>query len=78
LSANFELTQYLLKNTDIDFVINIGICGKKSDAPSDVFLAYRSKYLSNNREVVHPLYLDFPYVVSLACSDRIITSEEAL
>lgn len=78
ISATFELTQYLLKNSDIDFVLNIGICGKKMEANTDMFLAYRSKNLANNREVVHPLYLDFPYVESLASSEKIITDEADL
>jgi len=72
------LTQYLLKNSDIDFVLNIGICGKKTEANTDMFLAYRSKNLANNREIVHPLYLNFPHVESLASSEKIITDEADL
>ncbi len=78
LNTVFELTQYVSKNIDIDFVVNIWICGKIIWASNELFLAYRSKYLSNMREYIHPLYLDFLPVESLACSDKIITNEQEL
>lgn len=77
-NALFSLTEYIWKNSNIDFVINIWICGKKESAKKELFLAYRSKNLANERESIHPLYLDFANVESLACSEKIITSEKEL
>lgn len=74
----FEVQKYL-QNHDVDFMVNIWVCGKKSDQVSDsVFQVYRIKHLHNSKESLCPLYITTGDLCSIGCSEKVVTDQVSL
>lgn len=74
------LQNYLFSH-QVDFIINIWVCGihpNIKNIPTPLVQAYRIKNLANLRESIVPLYLEVSPLISLASSEKIITSSEEL
>ncbi|MDD3793815.1 MAG: hypothetical protein PHI37_03320 [Candidatus Gracilibacteria bacterium] len=65
-----NLTRFL-ENNSFDFIINIGVCGYKTEK-IDAFQVARIYNLANNKELIVPNLIDFLSLQSIACSDKII------
>ena len=83
----FALTTYLEEHKDIDFVVNIGVCGW-SPHPSpllweerecnDFIQVWRIKNIANDRELIVPVFFEFEKIKSIACSEKIVYDERIL
>lgn len=78
LNTSYAIKKYIDEKKKPDFIINIWVCGKKSDIYNDFFQVYRIKNLSHNKEVICPSYIDIFPLKSIACSDKIITNWDEL
>lgn len=78
LNTIYSIKDYIEKNTKPDFIVNIWVCWKTENESDDFFQVYRIKNLSNNKEVICPVYIDFLELNSIACSDKIITDKNSL
>jgi len=65
-----NLTRFL-ENNSFDFIINIGVCGYKTEK-IDAFQVARIYNLANNKELIVPNLIAFLSLQSIACSDKII------
>ena len=65
-----NLTRFL-ENNSFDFIINIWVCGYKTEK-IDAFQVARIYNLANNKELIVPNLIDFLSLQSIACSDKII------
>ncbi|MDD2907631.1 MAG: hypothetical protein PHH98_03235 [Candidatus Gracilibacteria bacterium] len=65
-----NLTRFL-ENESFDFVINIGVCGYKTEI-IPAFQVARIYNLSNNKELIIPNLIDFLSLKSIACSEKIV------
>ena len=72
-----NLTRFLEKNRDFNFVINIGVCWYKDDN-KDLLQIARVFNLSNNKELIIPNLFDFGQLSSIACSEKIIYDSDSL
>ncbi len=69
----YELQRYLWNNS-VDFILNIGVCGKNSHETSPhMFHVSRIKNFSNNRESLPHQYIPYENLQSIGCSEKIIT-----
>lgn len=73
----YAIKDYMSKN-HIDFLVNFWVCWKKELSSDDFFQVYRIKKLSDYKEYLPPIYIEKNNLESIACSDKIITSEEEL
>ncbi len=86
----FNLTKFLEKNNNIDFIVNIWVCGyslplsqpfppreKGAEVPK-VIQAWRIKNLSDSKEKIIPNFIDFTEIESIACSEKIIYDKNKL
>lgn len=72
----YSLSSELSKNK-YDLIVNIWICWVVNNSlPKELFQVYRIKNLSNNREVITPIYSQMLDLKSILSSEKIITSEE--
>ncbi|MDD3145380.1 MAG: hypothetical protein PHV23_04690 [Candidatus Gracilibacteria bacterium] len=71
-----NLTRFL-ENNSFDLVINIGVCGYKTEK-IDAFQVARIYNLSNSKEVIVPNLIDFLSLESIACSEKIVTDNNIL
>lgn len=78
LNTIYSIKDYIEKNAKPDFIVNIWVCWKTESESEDFFQVYRIKNLSNNKEVICPVYIDFLELHSIACSDKIITDKSEL
>jgi len=65
-----NLTRFL-ENNSFDFIINIWVCGYKTEK-IEAFQVARIYNLANLKEVIVPNLIDFLSLQSIACSDKII------
>jgi len=65
-----NLTRFL-ENNSFDFIINIWVCGYKTEK-IDAFQVARIYNLANLKELIVPNLIDFLSLQSIACSDKII------
>lgn len=76
-NAIFETTTYLQTHQDIDFILNVWVCGKKDNTSSDeMFQVYRIKHLFSLKESLCPLYIDIWNLQSIGSSEKVITSPD--
>jgi len=73
----YSIKDYLSKNK-VDFLVNFWVCWSVENASKDYFQVYRIKKLSDNKEILTPIYIDFLSLKSILCSDKIITKENEL
>lgn len=74
----YNFKNYLDKNWNPDFVVNMWVCWKIVDV-KDIFVQiYRIKNLADWKEKVCPIYLQIWELKSIASSEKIITSIEDL
>lgn len=78
LNASYAIKNYISEKKKPDFIVNIWVCGKITSKWGDFFQVYRIKNISNNREVICPIYVHIFWLESLACSDKIITNTPEL
>lgn len=78
LNIVYSLKDYIFNKWKPDFIINIGVCWCKNDKYKDFFQVYKIKNLSNNREVIVPVYIEYLDLKWIYCSDKIITSKDEL
>lgn len=78
LNVVYSLKSYIFNKWKPDFIINIGACWCKNDKYKDFFQVYKIKNLSNNREVIVPVYTEYLDLKWIYCSDKIITSKNEL
>lgn len=82
-----NLTRFLEKNDDFDFVINIWVCWHKENEKYkekiinnkwEVIQVWRVFNLANQKELIIPNLIDFWKLSSIACSEKIIYNEDDL
>lgn len=73
----YTLQDYLTKN-EIDFVVNIGVCGVKKETNKKLVQVYRIKNLASEKEALMPIYFQLGELVSLGSSEKIITNQESI
>ncbi len=71
----YTLQDYLTKN-EIDFVVNIWVCGVKKETNKKLFQVYRIKNLANEKEALVPIYFQLGELISLGSSEKILTNQE--
>lgn len=74
----YSMKDYICKNGKPDFIVNIWVCWKINDNFNDFFQVSRIKYLSNNKEVINPIYIKAHTLKSILCSDKIITEKSQM
>lgn len=72
-----NLTRFLEKNNDFDFVINLWICGYKNEK-KEFFQVSRILNSSNNKEIIIPNLIDFWSLESIFCSEKIVYDNSIL
>lgn len=78
LNISYQIKEYINKKWKPDFIVNIWVCWKVNNFFNDFFQVSRIKYLSNNKELLPPIYCNFFDLKSISCSDKIITSENEI
>ncbi len=74
----YEIKNYLSKN-NVSFIVNIWVCWlKEQNIDLDFFQVYKINKLSNKKESICPIYIDFLYLKTIDCSDKIITDKNDL
>lgn len=74
----FELQNYLYQR-GVDFIINLWVCGiVKGVKIPPVVQIYRIKNTSNQRESIVPIYFEFAPLISIASSEKTITTNEEM
>lgn len=75
----FEVQKYLDSHQDIDFLLNVWVCGKKwADISSDMFQVYRIKHLHSQKESLCPIYINTWNLKSIWCSEKVATDSDSL
>ncbi len=72
-----NLTRFLEKNWDFDFVLNIWTCWYKSDY-KDFFQVIRIFNFSNKKELLVPHLINFWDFESIFCSEKVVFDSETL
>jgi len=72
----YNLTTFLSRNT-FDFVVNIWVCWYTSEK-SDLVQITRIFNLSNKKELISPIFVDFAKIESIFCSEEIVYSPISL
>lgn len=72
-----NLTRFLEKNNDFDFLVNIWICGYDNEK-KDFFQVARIINSSNNKELIIPNLINFWDLESIFCSEKIIFDSNLL
>ena len=78
LSTIYNLKDYLDKKQKPDFLVNIWVCWKSNWWNDDLFQVYKIKNLSNLKEAISPVYIDFLELKKIICSDEVLTSNEKM
>ncbi len=73
----FNLTKFLEKNNDIDFIINIWVCWFKKYRENFIQI-WRIKNILNNKELIIPNFINFWKIDSIACSEDIIYNSDEI
>ena len=85
----FNLTKYLEKNNQIDFIVNIWVCGyiplsqpfpprEKGEKVQKLIQVWRIKNFANLKEKIIPNFINFANVESILSSEQIISEENIL
>ncbi|MBS9775154.1 hypothetical protein KGV52_00410 [Candidatus Gracilibacteria bacterium] len=72
-----ELTKFLEQHTQIDFLLNIGVCGKKQMEKKYLNIA-RIVNIYTKKELIVPQLLGYKNMNSIVCSERIVTNSDVL
>ncbi len=74
----YNLKDYIDKNWKPEFIINIWVCGSVNYDFLDFFQVYKINYLSNNKEIICPVYIKNLHLKPISCSSKIITEKKEL
>jgi len=83
----YSLTKFLQDNKNIDFVLNIWVCGyiplsqpfpPGEKGVENVIQIWRIKNIVNNKELIVPNFIDFSSIESIACSEKIIYDKKEI
>ena len=73
-----NLSNFLNKNNDFDFIINIWVCGYFWENIPDFFQVWRILNLSNKKEIIPPCFFSFWKLKTITCSEKPIFNFEDL
>ncbi len=77
----FELQNYISQR-EVDFIINLWVCGIQNTTKDwvipSVVQVYRIKNVANQRESIVPIYFEFAPLISIASSEKTITTNEEM
>lgn len=71
----FTLQKFLEKNT-IHAIVNIGVCGTKYKDTLELLQVSRIFNIANNKETLCPIYQKVGKLISIASSEKVITSKK--
>lgn len=74
----YSLKEYIDKNWNPDFIINLWVCGKTDNKNAEFIQIYRIKNLADKKEKICPVYFEFTKLESIACSENIVTDKKDL
>lgn len=78
-NAIYSLQEYLSRWKQVDFILNIGVCGKRDESISHMpFQVYRIKNFANQKESVVPIYINIWNLQSIWSSEKVIVSSESM
>ena len=70
----FSLQKFLEKKT-VHAIVNIGVCGTKHTHSSDLLQVSRILNVASNKETLCPIYQKVGKLISIASSEKVITSK---
>nr|MDD3720302.1 hypothetical protein [Candidatus Gracilibacteria bacterium] len=74
----YNLKEYIERSGKPDFIVNLGVCGKIEKITHDFIQVYRIKNLSDNKEKICPVYIDFGDLESITSSEEIVSENNKL
>lgn len=78
LNSVYTIKNYIQEYWKPDFIVNIWVCGQKNENESNFLQVYRIKNISNAKESLCPIYIKNLPLISIACSDKIITQSDEI